>query len=337
MLHLKQVLPKISLVANAVAATILLSGCGDDEAPTGAVTLKTAFNQSENNPQYKALVSFSDKLESATDGRYKLEIHPNELLGDQRASLELVQSGAIQMAVVANPLVENFNKNFSVLAMPYVYDNPEHQRKVFTSGVLDSLFASTKGTGFEVVTAYTAGARSIYTKGAAVTSPENMKGKKIRVMQSDTMIKMLDCMGGTGVPMGQGEVYSAIQQGVLDGAENNEITYADLKQYEVAPYFSTTRHVMVADLLVANESFLAKMTDSDRDLFRKLAKESTQTQFELWDQALDGARKVAKDNGAVFTDVDIKPFQERCKPLQSAMLTTPEQKTLYEKIRELAE
>ena len=150
------------------------------------------------------------------------------------------------------------------------------------------------------------------------------------------MIKMLSCMGGTGVPMGQGEVYSAIQQGVLDGAENNEITYADLKQYEVAPYFSNTRHVMVADLLVANESFLAKMDEADRELFRKLAKESTVTQFELWDKALDGARQTAKDKGATFTEVDIKPFQESCKPLQSAMLTTPEQKALYEKIRELA-
>lgn len=336
MLKLNPVAPKLSLLAAAVAGVFLLSGCGDDEDKSATVVLKTAFNQSENNPQYKALVSFSQKLETATEGRYKLEIHPNELLGDQRASLELVQSGAIQLAVVANPLVENFNKNFSVLAMPYVYDNPEHQRKVFTSGALDNLFSSTKGTGFEVLTAYTAGARSVYTKGAAVTSPADMKGKKIRVMQSDTMIKMLDCMGGTGVPMGQGEVYSAIQQGVLDGAENNEITYSDLKQYEVAPYFAATRHVMVADLLVASESFINKMNEADRETFRKLAKESTQEQFALWDTALGEARKNAEAKGATFSEVDIKPFQERCMNLQTTMLTTPEQKALYSTIRELA-
>lgn len=335
-MRLTLTLPSTSLVASAVIASLFLTGCSDDKTKSEQVVLKTAFNQSENNPQFKALADFSAKLEQATEGRYKLDIHPNELLGDQRAALELVQSGAIQLAVVANPLVENFNKNFSVLALPYLYDSPEHQRKVFTSEALDPLFASTKGNGFEVLTAYTAGARSMYTKGSAVTTPEQMKGKKIRVMQSDTMIKMLDCMGGTGVPMGQGEVYSAIQQGVLDGAENNEITYADLKQYEVAPFFSYTRHVMVADLMVVSEALLTKMDAKDQETFRKLAKASTSVEFDLWEQALDTAKKTATDNGATFTDVDIKPFQERCLPLQQTLLTTPEQKDVYQKIRALA-
>lgn len=335
-MRLALTLPSTSLVASAVIASLFLTGCSDDKTKSEQVVLKTAFNQSENNPQFKALEDFSAKLEQATEGRYKLDIHPNELLGDQRAALELVQSGAIQLAVVANPLVENFNKNFSVLALPYLYDSPEHQRKVFTSEALDPLFASTKGNGFEVLTAYTAGARSMYTKGSAVTTPEQMKGKKIRVMQSDTMIKMLDCMGGTGVPMGQGEVYSAIQQGVLDGAENNEITYADLKQYEVAPFFSYTRHVMVADLMVVSEALLTKMDAKDQETFRKLAKASTSVEFDLWGQALDTAKKTATDNGATFTDVDIKPFQERCLPLQQTLLTTPEQKDIYQKIRALA-
>lgn len=332
----KNALPKLSLIGTVVAAGLFLTGCGEDSKAAGPVILKTAFNQSENNPQYKALEDFSQKLEAATGGKYKLEIHPNELLGDQRAALELVQSGAIQLAVVANPLVENFNKNFSVLAMPYIYDSPEHQRKVFTDGTLDALFSSTKGNGFEVLTAYTAGARSMYVKGAPIKAPEDMKGKKIRVMQSDTMVKMLGCMGGTGVPMGQGEVYSAIQQGVLDGAENNEITYADLKQYEVAPHFSYTRHVMVADLLVVNENFLNKMDAADQATFRKLAKESTSTEFDLFGQALESAKQTATSKGATFTEVDIAPFQASCKPLQEALLTSPEQKDIFNKIRALA-
>ncbi|WP_428945330.1 TRAP transporter substrate-binding protein [Pantoea sp. FN060301] len=333
---MKSPLLKKSLLASALVATFILTGCNDEKAENSTVILKTAFNQSENNPQYKALEDFSQKLETETKGKYKLEIHPNELLGDQRASLELVQSGAIQLAVVANPLVENFNKNFAVLAMPYIYDNPEHQRKTFTSGILDDLFSSTTTNGFEVLTAYTAGARSMYTKGAAVQTPEEMNGKKIRVMQSDTMIKMLNCMGGTGVPMGQGEVYSAIQQGVLDGAENNEITYNDLKQYEVAPFFSNTRHVMVADLLVVNNSFLENMSPEDQTTFRRLAKASTEVEFDMWNQALDAAKKNATSHGATFTDVDIKPFQARCDKLQSQLLTTPEQKAIFQKIRDLS-
>ncbi len=240
---------------------------------SAATELKTAFNQSKNHPQFLALQDFGKKLMAETDGRYELKIYPNEMLGDQRAALELVQNGAIQLAMVANPLVENYDKTFRVIGLPYIYTGPEHQEKVFTSGELDQLFSSTEKFGFEVLTAYTAGARSMYTKDAPVKSVADMKGKKIRVMQSDTMIKMLDCMGGVGVPMSQGEVYTAVQQGVLDGAENNEITYADLKQYEVAPFFSSTRHLMVPDLLVISSDFLSGMSDADQKIIKKLTKE----------------------------------------------------------------
>lgn len=297
-----------------------------------AKEIKAAFNQSDKHPQYLALKELGDKLAQQTGGRYQLNIYPNELLGDQRAALELVQNGAVQMAVVANPLAENYDKTFTVIGLPYIYSGPAHQEKVFTSGVLDPLFASTSRFGFTVLTAYTAGARSMYTKAGPVNTPADMKGKKIRVMQSDTMLKMLTCMGGTGVPMSQSEVYTAIQQGVLDGAENNEITYADLKQYEVAPYFSATRHLMVPDLVVVSTDFLESMSKQDQETLRKLAKESTLTEFRLWAEQIEQAKKVAEEKGAKFNEVNIQPFQENCKGLQTELVKTPEQKALYEKV-----
>lgn len=297
-----------------------------------ATELKISFNQSDKHPQYQALQEFGDAFSKATEGRYKVSIFPNELLGDQRASLELVQNGAIQMAVVANPLVENYDKTFAVLGIPYVYANTAHQEKVFTSGILDELFASTQKFGFEVLTAYTAGARSLYTKGSPIKTKAELKGKKIRVLQSDTMIKMLSCMGGTGVPMNQGEVYTAIQQGVLDGAENNEITYADLKQYEVAPYFTRTEHLRVADLLVVSDMFLSMMSPQDQATLKKLAKESTTKEFELWNIQIKKAEEAAKEKGATFVDIDTTEFQQSCKALQDELITTPAQKALYEKI-----
>ncbi len=326
---------KQSALKLATIATVIGGALSYSSLVSAATEIKAAFNQSDKHPQYLALKDFGDKLAQETDGRYKLTIYPNELLGDQRAALELVQNGAIQMAVVANPLVENYDKTFRVIGMPYVYTGSEHQEKVFTSGALDELFNSTQKYGFEVLTAYTAGARSMYTKGGAVTSVADMKGKKIRVMQSDTMIKMLSCMGGTGVPMSQGEVYTAVQQGVLDGAENNEITYADLKQYEVAPYFSATRHLMVPDLVVISSYFLSSMSAEDQATIKRLAKESTPEEFKLWNTQIEQAKKVAQDKGATFTEVDIKPFQDACHPLQDQLLETPAQKALFEKITAL--
>ncbi len=145
-------------------AAALVGALGLSTVANAATEIKAAFNQSDQHPQYQALHQFGEKLNKATDGRYTLEIYPNELLGDQRASLELVQNGAIQMAVVANPLVENYNRNFSVIGLPYVYSGYDHQQAVFTTGVLDDLFKETSRMGFEVVAAYTGGARSIYSK-----------------------------------------------------------------------------------------------------------------------------------------------------------------------------
>lgn len=319
----------------ATLAAVIGSALGMSSLVNAATEIKAAFNQSNQHPQYLALQGVAEKLERKTEGRYKLSIFPNELLGDQRAALELVQMGSVQMAVVANPLVENYDKTFRVIGMPYIYTGPEHQEEVFTSGMLDELFASTTKFGFEVLTAYTAGARSMYTKKGPINTIEDMKGEKIRVMQSDTMIKMLSCMGGTGVAMGQGEVYSAIQQGVLDGAENNEITYADLKQYEVAPYFSSTRHLMVPDLVVMSTDFLSSMPKADRDILVNLVKESTQIEFELWNKQISEAKAVAQAKGAKFNEVDIKPFQESCKSLQDSLIETPAQKELFKQITEL--
>lgn len=319
----------------ATLAAVIGSALGMSSLVNAATEIKAAFNQSNQHPQYVALQGVAEKLERKTEGRYKLSIFPNELLGDQRAALELVQMGSVQMAVVANPLVENYDKTFRVIGMPYIYTGPDHQEKVFTSGMLDELFASTNKFGFEVLTAYTAGARSMYTKKGPINTIEDMKGEKIRVMQSDTMIKMLSCMGGTGVAMGQGEVYSAIQQGVLDGAENNEITYSDLKQYEVAPYFSSTRHLMVPDLVVISTDFLSSMPKADRDILVNLVKESTQIEFELWNKQISEAKAIAQSKGAKFNDVDIKPFQESCKSLQESLIETPAQKELFKQITEL--
>ena len=329
------------LFVGSLAVMGLFMGCGKEkEASTGTEVktqvLKVAFNQSEKHPQYKALEQFSRDLEAQTKGAYKLEISPNELLGDQRATAELVQNGVIQMSVVGNPVVESFNKDFAVIGLPYLYDSLEHQKKVFTSDVLDPLFKSVASNGFEVIGAFTAGARCLYTD-KPMTKPEDLKGYKFRVMQSDTMKKMVDYMGGIGTPMGQGEVYTAVQQGVIEGGENNEVTYVDLKHYEVAPYFSYTNHLMVPDLIIINEKLYNGMTPENRKIFDDLMKQTIENEFTVWNENVEQAKKVATENGAKFIEVDIKPFQERVKPLQEEVSNISDMtKKIYKDVRDLA-
>jgi tripartite ATP-independent transporter DctP family solute receptor len=338
---------KKKFLAAILAGTMMLSlvGCGKSpetgDNGTGDVvkttTLKLAFNQSENHPQYKALVELSDALKEATDGAYEIEISPNELLGSQKDAFELVQNGTIQMAVVANSIVENVNSDFAVLGLPYAYDSTEHQKKVFTSGILDDIFASTSANKFNVLAAFTAGARCVYTD-KPIETPEDLAGYKIRVMESPTSIAMLNAMGGVATPMAQGEVYTAIQQGVLHGGENNEITYADLKHYEVAPFFSYTRHLMIPDLLIINSATLTGMSEDNQKIFKDLSKEFTEREFEIWDAQLDSAIETAKEGGATFTEVDITPFQEAVQPVIADVVGKSEgAQALYDEIRALAE
>lgn len=263
-------------------------------------------------------------------------IYPNEVLGDQRATLELIQNGAIQMAIVNNAMVENYNKDFSILGLPYIFDSQEHQKEVFTSGILDPLFESTKEEGFEVMAAYTAGSRNVYT-GKPIETPKDLDGMKIRVMESPTMVAMMKYMGGVGTPMSQGEVYTAIQQGVLDGGENNEITYVDLKHYEVAPVFSKTQHVMIPDLVIAESAYLERMKPEDRELLTQILEDSVEDEFNLWNEQIETAKESAREHGVTFADVDIKPFQENCKKLhEEATSGSVFGKELYNGIRALA-
>ena len=198
------------------------------------------------------------------------------------------------------------------------------------------MFKSVSSSGFEVIGEFTAGARCLYTD-KPMMKPEDLKRYKFRVMQSDTMKKMVDYMGGIGTPMGQWEVYTAVQQGVIVCGENNEVTYVDLKHYEIAPYFSYTNHLMVPDLIIINEKLYSGMSPENRKIFDDLMKQTIENEFEVWNENVEAAKKIAIENGAKFIDVDIKPFQERVKPLQEEVANSSEMtKDIYAKVRELA-
>ena len=327
----------IALVALFAAGAVFANG--SSESATGAQTqtkvLQVAFNQSESHPQYKALESFSNAFYEATDGRYKFDIKPNELLGDQASTIEMVQDGAIDMSMIGGPLMENFNKDFAVFCLPFIYNDLDHQEKVFTSGLFDELFASTEDLGFRVAAALTAGFRSVYTDKPVYT-PADLKGYKIRVMQSDTMLATLNAMGGIATAMGQGEVYTAIQQGVIEGGENNEITYNDLKHYEVAPEYTYTRHLAIPDFLIISSATYDSMSAEDQAAFDRLATEFAKEEFALWGDEVEKAKANAEANGAHFYEIDTTPFREACQSVTDNLLQTDSQKALYQQIRDLA-
>ena len=220
-----------------------------------------------------------------------------------------------------------------LIATPYVYDSIEHQQKVFESGKLDDLFATTRDHGFVVLSAYSLGARNLYTRDKAVTTPEELAGMKIRVMGSDTCIAMMNAMGGVGVAMAQGDVYSAIQTGTLDGAENNIITYVDLVQYEVAPYYNRTGHLMIPDELCINAKVFDSMSAEDQEALKKCASESIDYMFNLCAELRSDYEAKAAEKGVIFSDADVPAFQALCQDLINDVANrTDMTKAVYEAI-----
>lgn len=287
------------------------------EAPADTIVLKCAFNQTITNPEAQTLQWIGEQLLEATDGRYTIEVYPDAQLGDQAQTLEQVVMGTLDMALVANSIVETYCPDFAILGTPYVYDSIEHQQKVFESGKLADLYAETEAQGFVVLSNYSLGARNLYTREKAVTTPADCAGMKIRVMGSDTCIKMMNCMtGGTdGVAMAQGDVYSAIQTGTLDGAENNIITYVDLFQYEVAPYYNLTGHLMIPDELCIANDVLAAMSEEDQAALKDICNQSIAYMFNLCAELRADYEAKAIENGVTITEADVPAFQEACADL----------------------
>ena len=309
----------IALLLVVAMVFALAATAAADDAKVGKTVLKVAFNQTITNPEAKTLLKISDDLYDATEGRYSLEVYPDASLGDQAQTLEMVMMGALEMSLVGNAIIEPYASDFAIIATPYVYDDINHQERVFESGdpALEALYATTEDHGFVVLCTYSLGARNLYTRDGPVTTPEELKGLKIRVIGSDTCIQMMKCMtsGTDGVGMPQGDVYSAIQTKVLDGAENNIITYVDLVQYEVAPYYNYTGHLLLPDELVISKQVLDKMSAEDQAALRKVCEESMPYCYKLCDELRADYQAKAEAQGVTFSEADIPAFQALCQDL----------------------
>jgi tripartite ATP-independent transporter DctP family solute receptor len=314
------------------------SGSGSAEGSDG-LSMKLALNQTEEHPSYIALDSFGERLSEATDGRWDIEVYPNETLGAQQEALQLVSDGSVEMAIVSGTQLENLNDDFKVFNLPQVFDSIDHQMGVMSDQeIVGDLFTSLEdGQNLTVLGGFTQGARSLYNGEGPVTTPADMAGMKVRVQESDIHLEMVRLMGGAATPMAFGEVYTALQSGVLDAAENNEISYLTQKHNEVAPYFSNTRHMIGIDYLIINKDVLASMSAEDRAVFDKEWAAAVDEHTEMWKTQTEQAITDLKAAGAKFNDVDTEAFRKALAPMIDENVSTDTQKELYEATRAAAE
>lgn len=328
---------KTVCVAALCAATVLgMTGCSSSGSGSKRI-VRISHAQSETHPEHLGLLKFKEYVEENLGDKYEVQIFPNEILGAAQKAIELTQTGAIDFVVAGTANLETFADVYEVFSMPYLFTSEEAYHEAMNdTEYMNTVYESTDEAGFRVLTWYNAGTRSFYAT-KPLNTPDDLKGLKMRVQQSPASVNMAKAFGAAASPMSFGEVYTAIQQGVIDGAENNELALTNNKHGEVAKYYSYNKHQMVPDMLIGNLKFLNGLSEEEREIFEEAARLSTEVEMEEWDEQVEAAKKIAQeDMGVEFIEVDVQLFKNKVANVQQDMLDeNPNIQELYEHIQEV--
>ena len=288
-----------------------LFGCSAS-ATDGLQIIRIGHNQSTNHPTHTGLLAFEEYVEGELGDKYDIQIFPSELLGSQNEMVQLTQTGAITFCVASNSLLETFSDNYTLFNLPYLFASPEaYHASMDDPAIVDPIFESTMQAGFEAVTWLDAGTRNFYTINTPIETPADLRGLKIRVQQSPTNVRMMELLGGSATPMGFGDVYTALQSQMLDGAENNELALTDNGHGDVCKYYSYTMHQMIPDILIGNLDFMESLSEEERAIFDEGFQILNQTQRDAWETAVEEAKNTAENEQGVSSSRPTTPSTRR--------------------------
>lgn len=334
---MKKILRTAALALAGALALTALSGCSGGASASGVQIIRIGHNQSTNHPTHTGLLAFEEYIEGEQGDKYDIQIFPSELLGSQNEMVQLTQTGAITFCVASNSLLETFSDNYTLFNLPYLFASPEaYHASMDDPNIVGPIFESTMQAGFEAVTWLDAGTRNFYTINTPIETLEDLRGLKIRVQQSPTNVRMMELLGGSATPMGFGDVYTALQSQMLDGAENNELALTDNGHGDICKYYSYTMHQMIPDILIGNLDFMEGLSEEERAIFDEGFQILNQTQRDAWETAVEEAKEKAEnEQGVNFSYPDITPFQEAVAPMHQEMLEDyPDLAPIYELIQE---
>ncbi|MBP1968589.1 tripartite ATP-independent transporter DctP family solute receptor [Virgibacillus natechei] len=289
---------------------------GTSEETEETVTLTLAENHPEDYPTTIGNEEFARLVEEKTDGRYEVEVYAGGQLGEESEVLEQVQLGTIELARVNSIPLTQFSDEIGVLSMPYLFDDEEAKWDKLNGEVGQELLGTLDGSGLVGLTFYDSGERSFYNSERPVETPEDMEGLQIRVQSSDLAIAIVESLGASATPMEYGEVYSAMQTGVIDGAENNFPSYYTSNHYEVAEYFTVNGYQGTPEVLLGSEDLWDDLSDEDREAFTEAAMESVDVQREAWAELTEESREAVIENGNELVEVeDTDEWREAVQPV----------------------
>lgn len=297
------------------------------------VTLRSTDIHPDGYPTIEAVKYMGQLLEQRTSGKVKINVFHSAQLGQEKDTIEQTRFGVIDINRINMAPFNNLIPATNVPSLPFIFRSVDHMRKVMDGPIGDNLLKEFEKHDLIGLAFYDSGSRSFYNSKRAINSPADMKGMKIRVQQSDMFVALVQALGGNATPMPFGEVYSGLQTGVIDGAENNWPSFESTRHFEVSKFYSLTEHSLSPEVLVISKRSFDKFNAADQALIKAAAKESVLKMRELWDAREKASEAKVKAGGAQVNSVDKQPFIDAMKPVYDKFVTDAKLKDMVAAIQ----
>lgn len=309
---------------------LLLGGCGRQ---SDVKVIKLAHALDVNHSVHKAMLVLAERVAEKSGGTMRVDVYPNGQLGSERELLELMQIGSIGMSKASAAVLESFMPTMEVVNLPYVFTSKEHSRRVLEGEIGQELLASGEEFWMRGLCFYDAGSRSFYSKSKPIMTPDDLAGLKVRVQSSVSAIQMVKLLGGSPTPIPFGELYTALQQGVVDVAENNPPSLYLTRHYEVCRYYALNEHTFVPDVLLVSTHTWNDLNEEQKRWLSEASLESAVYQRDLWEESELQSLEEMKKDGVEILSPDKQPFIEKVRPMLDEFADTDYRKELLKRIK----
>ena len=286
-------------------------------------TIRLGHGLSTSHSVHKGMLFFGERLEEISEGRFKVQIYPSQQLGTERQCLELLQIGSLDMTKVSAGVLENFSPSIKVFGIPYMFKDKEHTFRVLDGPIGDELLAGTEKYWLKGLGYYDSGSRSFYTINKPIEKPNDLEGLKIRVMESQTAIDMVKSFGGSPTPISWGELYTALQQGVVDGAENNPPSFYLSRHYEVCKYYIIDEHTVLPDVVLMSTHLWNSLNEQEQVWVQKAMDLSVIEQRRLWLESETESLEAVKAAGVEVSYPDKSKFSDMSRSVADQYAQDP--------------
>lgn len=296
-------------------------------------TLFFAHSLPVTHPVHKGILAMQDALAEKSGGKLQIKVFPDGQLGSEREMLELLQIGSVAMTKVSAASLSSFAPEYKVLGIPYLFRDSEHLFSVLEGEVGKKILEGGSEYLLRGLCFYDAGSRSFYTMDGFIQTPDDLKGKKIRVMNDQLAVSMVNYLGGSATPMSYGELYTALQQRVVDGAENNIPSFVTSNHYEICKFYTVDEHSMVPDVVVVSTRFWDTLNETEKEWLQAAADDSVKKQKVFWQETIKENLEVMENSNVQLYYPDKSPFIEKTRPILEELMKDPEMNKIIEQIQ----